>query len=99
MRQVANITSLAMMMIVLLLGIFIPSLPDLDDDDDNVGCAAVMPLAPRKSESQMARDEERLNKAVRVRQHAPLSAEGVGSAEMIAPVIVALSQVTPPLRS
>jgi len=50
MQRVTSIASFLMMMIVLLLGMVMPSLPDLDDGDDNVGWAAVIE-APTKSQA------------------------------------------------
>ena len=100
MKRPSNITSLAMMLVVLLLGIFIPSLPDLDDGDDNVGCAAVMPLAPRKADADASSNEQRLKRSGRsasITNNQETSRPAAISA--IAPATISLSQVATPLRS
>jgi hypothetical protein len=97
MRKIDNITSIAMMLVVLLLGVLVPSLPDLDDDDDNVGCAAVMTLAsPKTGESNQAAQ-------ARLRQSAPAEKHVNGRSFAVvgresAPA-QSLAHVSPPLRA
>jgi competence protein ComGC len=99
MQRRSNIMSMALMAIVLLLGIFVPSMPNLDDGDDNVGCAAVMPKAERQAASEVAGDERQLH-----RSEAKLSTTTAAVVEAdTAPgvsvtAMLFLSQVSPPLR-
>lgn len=84
--------------IVLLLGIFMPSLPNLDDGDENVGCAAVLPLAARKSTVQAAHDEPKQRHVARVADSRTVHPFAPQAIETIAPAIVVLTQIRPPLR-
>lgn len=99
MRQISNITSSSMLMIVLLLGIFMPSLPNLDDNDENVGCAAVLTVAPNKSVSEASHDRKYKRQPVCTTRENKLSmiAHRMVFAA-ITPAIVVLTQITPPLR-
>lgn len=98
MRPMSNITSFTMMMIVLLLGVFMPSLPNLDDGDDNVGCAAVMPLSTQKSSVEAARAQQRQCSSKRNHEIASVLQAMPAAVSGSTTVIAALSQVSPPLR-
>jgi hypothetical protein len=99
-KQVSNIMAFTMMLVVLVLGVFMASTPDFDDGDDNVGCAAVMPLAPRKSVRDVASDEPRVMRSERSQQGASSTAEAQGAAlEVSALGSPSLSQISPPLRA
>ena len=90
----------AMMLVMLVLGVFVASVPEFDDGDDNVGCAAVMPLAPRKSVRNVASDEPRLVQSERSRYAAMSEAEMQGvTSEVSALGNPSLSQISPPLRA
>jgi hypothetical protein len=99
MRRITDIASMAMVVVVLLLGIVMPVMPDLDDDDDNVGCAAVMPVATRKSLAQAAdsRDSVQCGKSNReVGSEVAAVAQESRSNE---PTACAMAHVTTPLRT
>lgn len=98
MQRKTNILSLAMMAIVLLLGIFMPSLPNLDDGDENVGCAAVMPHVTRKTANDTATDQRRLTNTERTFHTERYAAASHSSYDLSAAPALFLSQVTPPLR-
>jgi hypothetical protein len=87
-----------MMLVVLLLGAFITTSPDLDDDDDNVGCAAVLPVSVRKSAIEVVKDEGHLRRGARASEVRSTTVSAVPSMEAVAPATVVMSQVTPPLR-
>lgn len=99
-KQISNITSFAMMLIVLVLGVFVASVPDLDDSDDNVGCAAVMPLAPEKSVRDVVNDERRLPRTEHSQMNVRSEAEAQATnSEVSALGNSSLSQISPPLRA
>jgi hypothetical protein len=99
-KQRSNIIAFAMMLVVLVLGVFIASVPDLDDSDDNVGCAALMPLAPRKSIRDAESDERRLARSERSLQSASIQSKAlVTKSEVSALGSPSLSQISPPLRA
>jgi hypothetical protein len=99
-KKMSNILAVPVMLVVLLLGVFMPSLPDLDDGDDNVGCAAVMPLAPRQSITEAANDQRRLPKTERaVEASGTRTISQSTSSEARATGSLSLSQTSPPLRA
>ena len=98
MRHKSNITSMALMLIVLLLGIFIPSLPDLDDGDDNVGCAAVMPVSTREASADDTSGQRKRRTSTDAAEGSAVTRASLNKLEIVAPAMIVLSQVTPPLR-
>jgi len=84
---------------VLLLGVVIPTQPDIDDDDDNVGCAAVMPSASRKSIRAMADAQPRKLAAVprTATQASDRRIAATGSKTLS--ILISAPQVSPPLRA
>jgi hypothetical protein len=97
MRKIDNITSIAMMLVVLLLGVLVPSLPDLDDDDDNVGCAAVMTLAAPKTGVRNQAAQERLRQSTPAEKH--IKARSFASLGRESAPAQSLAHVSPPLRA
>ena len=98
MQRITNIASLLMMTIVLLLGVVMPSLPNLDDGDENVGCAAVIHVAARKNAIEKANDEPKRRQRAAVAASGNLHRFAPQATETIAPAIVVLTQIRPPLR-
>jgi len=98
MKHRSNIMSFLLMAIVLLLGVFMPSLPNLDDGDENVGCAAVLPLAARKSAVKAAHDEPKQRQGTSVAESNTVDPFAAQAIETIAPAIIVLTQIRPPLR-
>ena len=98
MQRKTNILSLAMMAVVLLLGVFMPSLPNLDDGDENVGCAAVLPHVARNTASDEASDQQRLTNTELVVQAARRAVASHAEYDLSAAPALFLSQVSPPLR-
>lgn len=97
MKKIDNITSIGMMLVVLLLGVLVPSLPDLDDDDDNVGCAAVMTLGSPKTGERNQAAQARLRQSTAVEKHVDGRSLAIVGQES-APA-QSLAHVSPPLRA
>jgi hypothetical protein len=99
MRHMSNLTSFSMVMVVLLLGVFIPSLPNLDDDADNMRSAVVMPVAPGQSVTEAATDQRRHRRSKRVEKIASVTPAAQPAVSESNTVTVPQSQVSPPLRA
>jgi hypothetical protein len=99
MRRITDIASMAMIGVVLLLGIVMPVMPDLDDDDDNVGCAAVMPLATRKSLEHAADSRESVQCGKTRREIGSDAAAVAQESRSNEPTACAMAHISTPLRT
>jgi hypothetical protein len=99
MRNVKHVTSLAMMIFVLLLGVVIPAQPELDDGDDNVGCAAVMPLATRDSAHSTAASQPVARGSKQAAAKVNIRPVFGHAADEAVPSLTAIALSSPPLRT